>query len=68
MENKIKRTSSDSTQPKIKLALEEKYKEENQKEIDGYERLKTKESDKLPNPTGWRILVLQFKMPEKTKG
>ena len=34
MENKIKRTSSDSTQPKIKLALEEKYKEENQKEID----------------------------------
>ena len=68
MENKIKRTSSDSTQPKIKLALEEKYKEENQKEIDGYERLKTKESDKLPNPTGWRILVLPFKMPEKTKG
>ena len=31
MENKIKRTSSDSTQPKIKLALEEKYKEENKK-------------------------------------
>ena len=68
MENKIKKTSSDSTQPKIKLALEEKYKEENQKEIDGYERLKTKESAKLPKPTGWRILVLPFKMPEKTKG
>ena len=31
MENKIKRTSSDSTQPKIKLALEEKYKKENTK-------------------------------------
>ena len=62
------KTSSDSTQPKIKLALEEKYKEENQKEIDGYERLKSKESDKLPKPTGWRILVLPFKMPEKTKG
>jgi hypothetical protein len=57
------KTSSDSTQPKIKLALEEKYKEENQKEIDGYERLKSKESDKLPKPTGWRILVLPFKMP-----
>ena len=68
MENKIKRTSSDSTQPKIKLALEEKYKEEDQKEVDGYERLKTKESAKLPKPTGWRILVLPFKMPEKTKG
>ena len=64
MENKIKRTSSDSTQPKIKLALEEKYKEEDQKEVDGYERLKTKESDKFPKPTGWRILVLPFKMPE----
>ena len=60
--------SSDSTQPKIKLALEEKYKEEDQKEVDGYERLKSKESDKLPKPTGWRILVLPFKMPERTKG
>ena len=60
--------SSDSTQPKIKLALEEKYKEEDKKEMDAYERLKEKESDKLPKPTGWRILVLPFKMPEKTKG
>ena len=68
MENKIKKMSSDSTQPKIKLALEEKYKEENKKEVDGYERLKSKESDKLPKPTGWRILVLPFKMPERTKG
>ena len=68
MEDKIKKTSSDSTQLKIKLALEEKYKEENKKEVDGYERLKTKESAKLPKPTGWRILVLPFKMPERTKG
>ena len=50
------------------LALEEKYKEDEQKEIEGYERIKQKESDKLPKPTGWRILVLPFKMPEKTKG
>ena len=57
-----------STQPKIKLALEEKYKKQNEEEINAYERLKKKESDKLPNPTGWRILVLPFKMPEKTKG
>ena len=68
MEDKIKKTSSDSTQPKIKLALEEKYKKQNEEEINAYERLKKKESDKLPNPTGWRILVLPFKMPEKTKG
>ena len=39
--------------PKHKLALEEKYKEE---------------TEKLPKPTGWRILVLPFKMKEKTKG
>ena len=34
---------------------------EDQKEI-------TKEKTKLPKPTGWRILVLPFKMGEKTKG
>ena len=66
-----KEQSSNST-PKIKLALEEKYEKEreqqNQKEVDGYERLKTKESEKLPKPTGWRMLVLPFKMKEKTKG
>jgi len=28
----------------------------------------TTEKTKLPNPTGWRILVLPFKMGEKTKG
>ena len=28
----------------------------------------TNESTKLPQPTGWRILVLPFKMKEKTKG
>ena len=39
--------------PKHKLALEEKYKEE---------------TEKLPKPTGWRILVLPFKVKEKTKG
>ena len=57
---------------KHKNALTEKYEKENkephQKEVDGYERLKTKETSKLPQPTGWRLLVLPFKMPEKTKG
>ena len=58
--------------PKHKNALTEKYEKQNkdqhQKEVDGYERLKSKESSKLPKPTGWRLLVLPFKMPEKTKG
>tara|TARA_R110002020_G_scaffold148564_3_gene324435 strand:+ start:192 stop:635 length:444 start_codon:yes stop_codon:yes gene_type:complete len=30
--------------------------------------IEKKESSKLPQPTGWRILVLPFKMKEKTKG
>ena len=36
-------------------------KTESQKEV-------TTEKDKLPQPTGWRILVLPFKVKEKTKG
>ena len=28
----------------------------------------SKEEPKLPKPTGWRMLVLPFKMKEKTKG
>jgi co-chaperonin GroES (HSP10) len=36
-------------------------KSEEQKEV-------TKEKAKLPQPTGWRMLVLPFKMNEKTKG
>jgi co-chaperonin GroES (HSP10) len=69
-ENNTK-TSSNSD-PKTKSALLDKYEKENaeanQKEVDGYERIKTKESDKLPRPTGWRLVVLPFKMKEKTKG
>ena len=50
--------------PKHRNALIEKYEskpEEKEKEI-------TTESSKLPKPTGWRMLVLPFKMIEKTKG
>ena len=61
-------TSSTSDSTKTKPALLDKYKDDHQKEVDGYERLKTKETNKLPNPTGWRMIVLPFKMPEKTKG
>nr|ASN63049.1 co-chaperonin GroES [uncultured virus] len=70
-ENKISQTSSDSETPKTKSALLDKYEKQNRankKEVEGYERLKSKESSKLPRPTGWRMLILPFKMPEKTKG
>ena len=63
---------SNSETPKIKYALADKYEEENKKiedkEQKTYDRLKSKESDKLPQPTGWRMLLLPFKMKEKTKG
>ena len=57
--------------PKHKNALAEKYekedKEKHQKEVDGYERLKTKETSKLPQPTGWRLLVLPLRCQRKLK-
>ena len=31
-------------------------------------KIEKKEEPKLPQPTGWRLLVLPFKMKEKTKG
>jgi len=34
----------------------------------GVKKLKKKEEPKLPQPTGWRMLVLPFKMKDKTKG
>ena len=46
-------STSPKQNPNIKLALEEKYKNE---------------SSKLPVPTGWRLLVLPFKGKKKTKG
>ena len=60
-------TSSDSKQvPKIKLALEEKYKDESVKRLDE-ESVKSIQ-DELPQPSGWRLLVLPFTPKEKTKG
>jgi chaperonin GroES len=50
--------------PKHKEALQEKYDKEPKK----IEKDLTSEHAKLPVPTGWRILVLPFKMKEKTKG
>ena len=61
-------STSTQEEPKVKLALEEKYEEQDKKENKKQEDLSNKESSKLPNPTGWRLLVLPFKMKEKTKG
>ena len=55
---------SSISKPKIHLPNKELVglkKSEEQKEV-------TKEKAKLPQPTGWRMLVLPFKMNEKTKG
>ena len=50
--------------PKHRDALQEKYDQEPKK----VEKDLTSETAKLPKPTGWRLLVLPFKMKEKTKG
>ena len=57
---------STSTQevPKLKTALLDKIVAEKKPEKD----LSKTEDSKLPQPTGWRLLVLPFKMKEKTKG
>ena len=67
-------STSTNEVPKHKNALEEKYKEkentvesvEEGKRIDetNVENIK----DELPQPSGWRILVLPFTPKEKTKG
>ena len=59
----MKEQSSTSTQ-KIHLPNKELVglkKSEEQKEV-------TNEKAKLPQPTGWRLIVLPFKMDERTKG
>jgi len=58
--------------PKIKLGLQEKYKEEDKKTKSNPEPLNPEnikgQVDELPEPSGWRILVLPFTPKEKTKG
>jgi len=58
--------------PKHKNALEEKYKEQKVESVEEVKRVdETNVSDikdELPQPSGWRILVLPFTPKEKTKG
>ena len=58
---------SSISQPKIHLPNKELVglpKKEPKKEKD----LANEEKTKLPQPTGWRMIVLPFKMDEKTQG
>ena len=58
--------TSDKEVPKHKNALEEKYKEQKVKSVD--ETNVSDIKDELPQPSGWRLLVLPFTPKEKTKG
>ena len=58
---KTEQSSTSKEIPKHRNALIEKYEKEPEKRV-------TTEATKLPKPTGWRMLVLPFKMNEKTKG
>jgi len=53
-------------------ALEDKYDaEEDAKKIAEHEAKKAPEEtslERLPNPTGWRLLVMPFQVKEETKG
>ena len=69
--NKETLSTSEKEVPKIKLGLQEKYDQE-KKEEPHAKRLdenNIKEvADQLPEPVGYRILVLPFTPKEKTKG
>lgn len=59
--------------PKIKLGLQEKYEEEKktlppETEPLSPENIGVETVDELPNPSGYRILVLPFTPKTKTKG
>ena len=54
-------SSISQVKPKLEILKTELVGVKKTKEI-------THESQKLPQPTGWRILVLPFRIDEKTKG
>ena len=65
-------STSTNEVPKHKNALEEKYKEQPVESVEEAKRVdETNVSDikdELPQPSGWRLLVLPFTPKEKTKG
>jgi chaperonin GroES len=56
-----KEQSSILTTPKTKIEIPNT-------DLVGVKKSEKKEEAKIPRPTGWRMLVLPFKMKEKTKG
>ena len=75
MSNQQTSLDSDKEIPKTRLALDEKYQEENKKEIESLKKEKRVDEtnvsdikDELPQPSGWRLLVLPFTPKDKTKG
>ena len=60
-------STSEKEVPKHKNALEEKYQNTQEKEPLNPENIKEQISQ-LPEPSGWRLLVLPFTLKEKTKG
>ena len=60
-------STSEKEVPKHKNALEEKYKEHQEKEPLNPDNIQDQISQ-LPMPSGWRLLVLPFTPREKTKG
>ena len=55
--------------PKIKLALQDKYEQEAKAEPEPLNPDNIqKQKEQLPDPSGWRLLVLPFTPKEKTKG
>ena len=61
-EEEKKTVPIDTSGPDVDIEIEEK------KDEAVIETEQPKEEPKLPKPTGWRLLVLPFKMKEKTKG
>jgi len=63
---------SEKEVPKHKNALEEKYKEQKVESVEEAKRVDETNvaniKDELPQPSGWRLLVLPFTPKEKTKG
>ena len=65
--NKETLSTSEKDLPKHKNALEEKYQTLKEKEPLNPDNIKEQKS-LLPDPSGWRLLVLPFTPKEKTKG
>ena len=65
-------STSKNEVPKHKNALEEKYKEQKVESVEEPKRIDETNvgsiKDELPQPSGWRLLVLPFTPKEKTKG